>query len=137
MIVAERGSAWTPWVERFRLATPEVRVVLQHRGESMSALAMRVRTQLAELERHGLRPERAVIVGGGRTDGDALAARSGCLRAITSGMARGSGGEVLLDDSGSDRLAMAGLALAVNALTHGTGVTVAHVATDSRLAKVA
>ena len=135
MIVAEQGGQWAPWVDRFREITPDVVVVLQQVGESLSELSMRVRRQVAELERDGLSLEQAVLVGGGRTDREALASRSLAIRAMATGMARQGGGRVTLDDAGADRFSMAAIAATVADLVMGTGVTVQHA--DDELAQVA
>jgi len=128
MIIAERGAPWAPWAERFRALGPDVVVVLQHVGEPIADLAARVRARLVELEAAGQAPQRAVLVGGGRVDRDALSARSLTLRAVASSMARTGGGSVVLDDAGADRYSMAALAATVSMLVRGTGVTVDHAA---------
>jgi len=130
MIVAENGGAWTPWVDRFREITPDVVLVLQQVGESLSELAMRVRGRVTELEREGLSLEQAVLVGGGRTDREALAARSLAIRAMATGMASQGGGRVTLEDAGTDRFSMAAIAATVSDLVAGTGVTVQHGADE-------
>lgn len=126
MIVAENGGAWAPWVEQFRSAAGDVVLVLQQVGESLPELAMRVRARVSELERDGFSLEQAVLVGGGRTDPDALSARSLAIRAMASGMATRGGGHVMLDDAGTDRFSMAALAVTVSDLVAGTGVSVEH-----------
>ena len=135
MIVAETGGAWHPWVDRFREITPDVVLVLQQVGESLSELAMRVRGRVAELERDGLSLEQSVLVGGGRTDREALAARSLAIRAMATGMASQGGGRVMLEDAGPDRFSMAAIAATVADLVVGTGVTVQHAGAE--LAQVA
>lgn len=126
LIAAERGGHWAPWVERFRRRTPDVVVVLQQIGEKLSQFALRVRGRVTELEREGVCVEQAVLVGGGRTDSDALAARSLAIRAMAAGMARHGGGNVVLEDAGADRHSMAALAATVAPLVYGTGVSITH-----------
>ena len=50
LVVAERGSDWEAWVERFSTGTPDVRVVVQDPEEPVERLAQRVRAQVLELE---------------------------------------------------------------------------------------
>lgn len=128
MIVAEKGGLWAPWVERFRAETPDVVVVLQQVGESLHEMAMRVRARVSELEQDGFALEQAVLVGGGRTDHEALSSRSLAIRAMATGMATQGGGRVMLDDAGDDRFSMAAIAATVSDLVLGTGVTVEHAA---------
>jgi hypothetical protein len=109
-------------------------VVLQHKGESVSQLALRVRTQLAEVAASKAILSQAVVAGGGRTDHDALSARSLVIRAIASEMARSGGGQVVLDDAHADRHSMAALASTIQMLIHGTGVSVIHARSDTRVA---
>lgn len=137
MVVAERDSDWSRWVERFRFHTPDVVVVTQRPGEKVAAFATRVRARVAELEDQGSQVDRAVIVGGGRTDRDALAARSLAIRALASAMAHQGGGDLLLDDRGADRYSMHALAFTVAELVRGTGVTVAPAEAAFAYAKVA
>jgi hypothetical protein len=126
LIAAEKGGYWAPWVERFRADTPDVVVVLQQVGEKLGEFSLRIRARLAELERNGISMEQSVLVGGGRTDADALSARSVAIRSMAAAMARHGGGDVTLDDAGDDRHAMAALAVTVSPLVSGTGVRVVH-----------
>lgn len=125
MVIAEKGSAWTPWVERFRAQCDDVIVVLQERGETVGDLATRVRAKVEELEELEVSLRDAVIVGGGRIDADAMSARSLAIRAVVSPMVRASGGQLLLDSKGPDRYSMMGLASTVASMLRGTGVLVA------------
>ena len=137
LIAAEKGGPWAPWVERFRARTPDVVVVLQQVGEKLPEFALRIRARMAELERDGVTVDQAVLVGGGRTDGEALTARSVAIRAMAAAMARCGGGDVMLDHAGSDRHTMAALAATVTPLVTGTGVRVVHSANDQALRRVA
>jgi len=137
IVVAEHGSRWAPWAERFRMDGPDVVVILQRRGESSAKLPLRVRGRPAELGREGRPPARAVVVGGGRTDADALSARSLTIRSIAAEMANNGGGTLMLDDAGADRFSMAALAATVAELTRGSGVVVAHAGATADLARVA
>jgi hypothetical protein len=134
LIVAERKSDWTPWVDRFKADAPDVVVLLQEKGEKTNDFAMRVRDKVRELVAEGRSPSWAVLVGGGRTDSQALESRSLKLRAIATEMAKGGGGRVLLSDAGADRYTMAALASAVQMSVRGTSVTVAHADRVSRAA---
>jgi broad specificity phosphatase PhoE len=125
LIVAERGSAWASWAERYRSVGPDVVVVLQEKGETAPEFAARVRARIAEMELSGRCPERAVLVGGGRADRDAVTARSLAVRSIASAMARHGGGKLTLDSAHPDRFAMAAIAATVSDLIRGTGVRVA------------
>ncbi len=141
LIAAEMGGYWAPWAERLGAGTPDVVQVVQQAGEKLSQFALRIRTRVAELGRQGIAVDQAVLVGGGRTDADALSARSLAIRAVAAEMARQGGGIVLLDDSGADRYSMAGLAATVAPLVYGTGVRIEHTSTpaapERRLAEVA
>lgn len=136
IVVGERGSDWSAWAERLREQGAHVEVLVQHREESPSGLAMRVRNNIAQIENDGRRLERAVIAGGGRTDRDAVAARSLAIRAMAAEMVKHGSGEVLLDDIGEDRFSMRALAVTVSEMVRGTGVSISHVV-EPELANVA
>ncbi len=133
MIIAERGSAWAAWVERLQREGANVVVLQQDSGETAARFALRVRARVADLASNGAAPSRAVLVGGGRSDRDMVAARSLAIRAIAQEMGRHGGGHVLLEDAGNDRFSMAALASTVQMLLGGTGVHVAH-RPDARVA---
>ncbi len=134
LIVAERNSDWTPWVDRFKADAPDVVVILQEKDEKTNDFAVRVRDKVRELVAEERAPSWATLVGGGRTDSQVLESRSLMLRAIASEMAKGPGGRVLLSDAGADRYTMAALASAVQMSVRGTSVTVAHADRVSRAA---
>jgi hypothetical protein len=125
MVVAERGSDWSGWAEQLRKGCPEVVVMQQLKGETVAAFVHRVRTRVAEIDRSGRTLHEAAIVGGGRTDSDAMAARSLAIRALVSPMVHAGGGRVFLGSAGRDRYAMLGLASAAAEMLRGTGVAVA------------
>lgn len=133
MVVAERGSAWTSWVERFSEESANVEVLVQRRNESGTAFGQRIRRRLSEMSENGTTPERAVWVGGGRRDLSALRSRSVSVRALASGMARRGGGEVYLDSTAKDRISMLAIAETIADLVKGTGVHV-HAANDNAIA---
>lgn len=124
MVIAERGSDWTRWVDRLRNDETDVCMIMQQDGETVSQLASRVRHRVEELA-EGETLSRAVIVGGGRTDADAVSARSLTIRALVAPMVQAGGGEVVLASSYKDRFSMMGLASTVASMLHGTGVQVA------------
>lgn len=126
LIAAEKGAEWAPWVERFRTRAPDVAVVLQQVGEKLPEFAARIRARMGELEAEGVTVVQAVLASGGRTDPEALLARSVAIRAMAAAMARCGGGDVMLDDAGHDRYSMAALAATVTPLVSGTGVRVVH-----------
>ncbi len=134
MVVAERGSDWAGWVERFREECPSVVLVVQQPGESLAELSVRVRDRAEEIEAGDPQVSTAVIVGGGRTDADALAARSLSIRAIASLMARSGGGRLLLDAKAEDRYSMMALASTVSDMVGGTGVRISPVNALKRVA---
>ncbi|MEM1415004.1 MAG: hypothetical protein AAGH15_08900 [Myxococcota bacterium] len=142
-VIAERGGDWATWVERFQRSTPDVAVVVQEPGESVGDLAMRVRARVAALEEDGGAVDQAVLVGGGRTDSEAISARSLVLRALTAPMVAAGAGIITLDGQGRDRYAMMALASTVSPMVMGTGVSIAPAANDvvapaaSRFADVA
>lgn len=125
MVVAERGSEWSGWFAALKKACAEVILVQQERGESPSAFAQRVRTRVSELDQLGQTLREAVIVGGGRTDKDAIAARSLEIRALVSPMVRAGAGRVFLGSGGRDKYSMHALASLVGEMLRGTGVLVA------------
>ena len=134
LIIAERSSEWTPWVDRFKADAPDVVVLLEEKGEKTKDFALRVRDKINELVAADRAPAWAVLVGGGRTDRSALEGRHLTLRAIATEMAKNGGGRVLLEDAGPDRFTMAALATAVQMAVRGTSVTVAHTDRVSRAA---
>jgi len=137
LIVAERGSDWTPWVDVLRAQTPDCAVIVQQPGESVDALAVRVRSHVAALVDRGGEIRNAVLVGGGRTDADAISARSQAIRAIVAPMVSAAGGRLYLSSRAADRLAMMGLASVVAPMLEGTGVRVVPVGDRPSLAAVA
>lgn len=137
LVVAERGSDWTPWVDVMRRGSPDVLVVLQQPGESVEALAHRVRVRVGAVVEGGGRLATAVIAGGGRTDDDAISARSHALRAIVAPMVTAAGGRIYLSARATDRFAMMGLAGAVAPMVEGTGVRVMPVGAEPTLPAVA
>jgi hypothetical protein len=133
LIVAERGSDWSRWADRF--GADDEAVMLQDRGESLDRFAHRVRSRVTEMAAVDDGPQRVVIVGGRAREG-ALAARSLMIRAVAHSMVRSGGGEVLLDNHGSDRFTMRALADTVGDMVRGSGVAVSH-ASEPRYAQVA
>jgi hypothetical protein len=139
MIVAERGTDWTPWAEWLRTRMPDVVVVVQRQGESVGELAMRVRARIDDADAQGQVIESAVMVGGTDGSDDVLASRSLALRAMASSMVRAGGGKIWLDGGPSSRgrWAMASLAEIVNEQLRLTGVTVLPVDRAVEVRKVA
>ncbi len=125
IVVAERGSDWSGWAEALRARCPEVVVVQQLKGESPSDFAQRVRSRVTEIDGAGQTLQDAVIVGGGRTDKDAMAARSLEIRALVSPMVRAGAGHVYLGGRDQDKFSMLALASLVAEMLRGTGVSVA------------
>src|SRR5690349_5879813 len=103
VIVAERGTDWTPWAEWLRTGTLDVIVVVQRTGESVGELAMRVRARIDEANDAQRIVDRAVLVGGSTDGDDVLTSRSLALRAIASSMVRAGGGRIWLDGGHSPR----------------------------------
>jgi hypothetical protein len=140
MIVAERGTDWTPWAEWLRLRTPDVLVVVQRQNETLGDLAIRVRARIDEAAAQCVSVESAVMVGGGegRHD-DVLASRSLAIRAIAASMVQAGGGRIWLDGglSPRGRFAMASLAEIVNEQLRLTGVSVLPVDRAVEVRKVA
>jgi hypothetical protein len=134
LVVAERGSPWETWVERFTTGTPDVIVVLQEPGEAVDRWAMRVRSQVAGLAAQNARLARAVIVAGGR-DAHSLSARSLAVKALVAPMVAQGEGTLLLDGNHADRFGMMALAQTVEMQVAGTGVSVR--ATGEAIAHVA
>lgn len=137
LIVAERGGDWVSWADRLQGRGHTVELVLQEKGESIGDFAHRVRGKLDSLEITDNSPEVAVLVGGGRNDGTALAARSLALRAISAKMISANRGTLLLEGRGADRFPMMALASTVAAQVRGTGVRVAPATLELPYADVA
>ena len=123
MIVAEHGSAWERWADQLRADGAEVCMFMQQPGESVKALAARVRSRVSELA-PGDTIDQAVVVGGGRTDHAAISARALAIRAIVAPMVEAGRGKIVLAASPRDRFAMMGLASTVAPLVRGTGVDI-------------
>lgn len=123
LVVAELGSPWESWVERFATGTPDVLVVVQEPGESVDRWAMRVRSQVAGLASQDAQLARVVVVAG--TSGpQTLAARSLAVKALVAPMVAQGEGTVLLDGNSIDRFGMMALAQTVAMQVAGTGVSV-------------
>jgi hypothetical protein len=139
MIVAERGTDWTPWAEWLRARMPNVIVVVQRQGENVGELAMRVRARVDEADAQGQVIDSAVMVGGPGGNDDVLASRSLALRAMAASMVRSGGGKVWLDGGTTSRgrWAMASLAEIVNEQLRLTGVIVLPVDRAVEVRKVA
>ncbi|MCA9583090.1 MAG: hypothetical protein KC416_14930 [Myxococcales bacterium] len=137
MIVAERGSAWAPWVDRFNREGAPVEVIIQRAAESGSDFSRRIRRRIAEIAAEGKKPRCAVLVGGGRRDYGALRSRSTTVRALAACIARSGGGKVFLDSHGPDRLSMKAIAETIGEMSRGTGVVVRQAALARPLSRVA
>jgi hypothetical protein len=135
LIVAERGSAWGRWLERFEADSPGAVLLLQDGAEADDRFAQRVRSHVAAMAAAGDGPGRVVLVGGHARKG-ALPSRSLMIRAIANTMATRGGGQLLLDGDGSDRFTMRALADTVGDMLRGSGVAVAH-ASEPQYAQVA
>ena len=123
LVVAERGSPWESWVERFATGTPDVMVVVQEPGEAVDRWAMRVRSLVAGLEAQNAKLARAVVVAG-PADSRSLSARSLAIKALVAPMVAQGEGTVLLDGNTADRFGMMALAQTVAMQVAGSGVTV-------------
>lgn len=123
LVVAERGSPWESWVDRFSTGTPDVVVVLQEHGEGPDQLASRVRAQVASFEGRGATLARAVIVAG-EADASTLAARALAVKTIVAPMVALGEGTLILDGNQADRFGMRALADTVSMQLAGSGVTV-------------
>lgn len=127
VVVAELGADWSSYARHVGVNDAELVVIEQAERETATELARRVRTCVDSLETEGKVVDSAVLVGGGRTDNDVLAARSLALRAIVSPMVRNGRGQVLLHANGRDRHSMKGLATMVAEMIRGSGVDVVPV----------
>ena len=125
MVIAEHGSEWAGWADRFRHHPGDVVVVLQQKDEPLTEFATRVRTRVERVTQAlGRSVQRAVIVGGKAGNPTSLPARGTIIKALVSGMAAKGGGELLLAGPESERLMMRALAATVADLSKGTGVRV-------------
>lgn len=131
IVVAERGSAWRRWVERFRVGTPDVVVFAQADDEALLDLALRIRSDVQALQDEGIALSRAVVAGGDRVDPEAISARALTVKALVGPMVAEGEGTVILDGTGSGAMGMAALATTVAAQIQGTGVLVTSPALDA------
>ena len=112
LLVAERDSDWSEWIEPLRGEVHDIAIVLQRMGETPSELATRVRARVAELAGKGELVS-AALVGGECWDSDTLHARSLMIRAVLSHMMGSADGTLYLDagdKAGRSRHAMQALA---------------------------
>ncbi len=137
IVVAERGSAWRRWVERFRVGTPDVVVFAQRDDEALLDLALRIRSDVQALQDEGISLSRAVIAGSDRVDPEAISARALTVKALVGPMVADGEGTVILDGTGPGATGMAALATTVAAQVEGTGVLVTSPALDAAIADVA
>ena len=117
LLVAERDSDWSEWIEPLRGEVHDIAIVLQRMGETPSELATRVRARVAELGDKG-DVVAAALVGGECWDSDTLNARSLMIRAVLSHMMGSSVTPTLYldagDKTGRSRHAMQALASVVS-----------------------
>ena len=132
IVVGEKGSDWTTWVERYQQAGHEVLVVLQEPEESVQALSGRLRLRLRALLEHGRTVREAVLVSGQRRDARALEARSNVIRHMVGAMTERGEGRIWLD--GKDRFGTLALATTVAPLIRGTGVSIRPAGRDALVA---
>ena len=125
LVIAELGSAWRPWVERWSTSGRGVVPVVQEEGESTTRFALRVRATIEELAGCGVFLDRAVIVGGGSRELDALSARALIIRSLSSTMATHGFGKLWLEPLGPERLSFAALVETVGELVLASGVQIA------------
>ena len=130
IVVAERGSAWLAWVERFEVGT-DVIIVAQREDEELLDLAMRVRDSVSALREQGRSLARAVVVGTDRMDPEALSARALAVKALVGPMVASREGTVILDGEGRGAMGMAALATTVAMQVQGTGVRITSPALDA------
>jgi hypothetical protein len=119
VLVAERDSEWKGWADQLSATAGSVRVISQRAGESASAFASRVRSEVQRLD--GAVDE-AVLVGALESSADVVAARMLVLRALTSRMP--ASGKIILDGTRRARLAMQALAEIVSDQLQASGVEV-------------
>lgn len=122
IVVAEKGTGWTRWAERYQARGQEVIAVVQSPDESIQALSSRLRLRLRSLLEEGVVPAEAVLVSAQRRDAKAMGVRSTVIRHLVGSMAEAGAGRVWLD--GKDRFAAMALASTVAPLIRGTGVSV-------------
>jgi hypothetical protein len=126
VLIAERDSDWSGWVEPLGNEADDVVVIVQRRGESPGELAMRVRERVLELRLES-EISAAALVGGASWDDATLSARALMVRAIVTQMVSSGTGCVYLDGGGQPgrgRHAMAALAAVVEDQLAQTGVAV-------------
>lgn len=129
VVIAEAGSDWSHWEQRWRSQGHRVDVLVQRPGEDVSGLTARLRSRLHMWHERGISPQEAALVGGERDDTSALSFRSSVLRVLSRTMIGRGGGSLYLDSGsqgGPARRAMAALASAVSDQVRRTGLSVVH-----------
>lgn len=134
IIVSELGARADRWVDAFEDGTRPVLHLVQQPMENTGDFALRVREAVDALTEAQRAPERAVLVGGGRTDGDAIAARQFILRVVLTAMVRQGGGRMTLVAEGPERFTMQSLAATAAAMTDGSGVQLMVSTSDAAIA---
>lgn len=134
ILVAEHGADWASWVERLRVGTPSVVLIVRNEDESADQLVARIREQTDVIEARGERLGRAVVIGTSEGGAQRLEDRYRVLRALAAPMSVEREGTLILDGA-ADRFAMRAMADAMQDALHGSGVRV--VLHRSRVADVA
>ncbi|MGB0678486.1 MAG: hypothetical protein ACPGUV_02365 [Polyangiales bacterium] len=133
LVVSEYGSDWQPWFQAFKRSWQQVIVIEQPCDESLDVFAQRVRDSVSHLHDCHLRLDRAVMVCAGQPDEESMGLRAEMLRALSHELSVHGGGVVYLAGEREERMVLKALALTVEPLLEGTGVSVTHVDTPRRL----
>lgn len=94
LVVIEYGAAWPRWLDPSRLG--DIAVVAQHYEGEPHSLVKQVENRLTHLVLGQWRIESAVLVSNGRTDVEALAARSIVARGLLSHLRKTDGKRLVL-----------------------------------------
>lgn len=126
MVVIEFSASWPRWLKP---GAGDMALVAQHYEGAPSSLVTQVASRTARLEAVGWRMSTLVLVSNGRTDPDAVAARSVLARGLVARMRQKGGGSLVLavDERLGRRAAaqLRELAAALHRTSAAAGVTLA------------
>lgn len=98
LVIIEYGGSWPSWLSP---DSGDMAVVAQHYEGPAGSLLTQVASRLTRLEGMGWRCESIVLVSNGRSDSDALAARSVLARGLLARLAQARSGRLVLSLNGA------------------------------------
>jgi hypothetical protein len=93
LVIIEYGASWPAWLPP---SSGDMAIVAQHYEGAPGSLLTQVASRLTRLEQGGWRLSRVVLVSNGRTDSEALGARSLLARGLLSRLAVAPHAELVL-----------------------------------------